>query len=136
MTSPEGWQRARRDLGESLTSLDRQNREYDYAATRLSETAHLIRESAHLEARLELARSRLDLAAVRDRRARSNHDHTNELALRQGASPESRVPYTPDSSLGVAQAEYDKVQLEYDRVAQEIQGIERALRARLGLPPT
>ena len=135
MNGPEGWKGAKSNLGEALSNLDGQTREYRFAEARLSETAHLIRESAHLEARLQLAQSRLDLATVRERRSRSNHEHTNELALRRGASPESLTPYTPDTSLAEAQSELDAVKLELDRMTGEIQEIERALRARFGLQP-
>lgn len=135
MSGPEGWQRARRDLGEALHDLDGQSRQLQYAKARLAETAHLIQESAYLDARLQLAQSQLDLAALRERRSRSNHEHTNELALRRGASPDSLAPYTPDPSLAEAQREFDTVKSEHDRVTGETQEIERALRARFGLQP-
>ena len=135
MSGPEGWQRARRDLGEALDGLDGQTRQYQFAKARLAETAHLIQESAHLEARLQLAQSQLDLATLRERRSRSNHEHTNELALRRGAPPDSLPPYIPDTSFAEAQAEFDSIKLESERVSGEIQKIERALRARFGLQP-
>lgn len=133
MSGPEGWKRAKNNLGEALSSLDARTREYQFAEARLSETVHLIRETAHLEAQLQLTQSRLDLAAVRERRSRSNHEHSNELALRRGAAPESLTPYTPDPSLVEAQSEFEKVKSELDRVSREIQEIERTLRARFGL---
>lgn len=135
MAGPEEWRKARRELGQALDENERLTRERDHAAARSAETMDLVRESTRVEATLELARTKLDLALRQDRRARSAHEHANEMARRRGDSPDTLAPYTPDFSLAAAQAEFDAAQMEHERVELAMRDKERELRERFGLSP-
>lgn len=122
MTSPEGrWWKARQNLGDELGKGHDLARRNENASAHSAEIIDLAHQSGQTEAVLELARVNLDLALLKDRRARAAHENANEVARRRGATPDTLSPYVTDPSLAVAQAEFHSAQREYHRVEQALQ---------------
>ena len=122
MSSPEGrWSKAKQDLGDVLGENHVLTQRHQNPPAQSAEIIGLAHQSGQTEAELELARVNLDLALLKDRRARSAHEHANEVARMKGVSPDTLPTYIADPSLAVAQAEFDLAQAEYHRVEQAIQ---------------
>ena len=122
MTSPEGrWWKAKQNIGDELRKGQDLDRGNEFASAHSAEIMGLAHQSGQNEAVLELARVNLDLALLKDRRARLAHDHANEVARMQGVSPVTLTPYFADPSLAAAQAEFDSALQEYHRVEQALQ---------------
>ena len=126
MTSPEGrWWKTKQDLGDALQENQELTRRHQYASARSAETMDLARQGGRTEAELELALSKLDLALLKDRRARSAHGHANEVARRRGAPPDALPTYIADPSLAAVQAEFDAAQEALRQIEQAIHDRQR-----------
>lgn len=119
MTSPEGrWRKARQDLGDALRDNQALARGYEKRVARSDETLDRARQQGRAEAALELAKSKLDLATMRDRRARSAYEHAIKIAEFRGVSPENAAPFVPDPGFAEAQAEFAAAEDECRRTGK------------------
>ena len=122
MSSPERrWWQAKRTLGDALQENRNLTDRYAQTSERVPEIVNLAREGARTEAAFELARVNLDLALLKDRRARSAHDHATKMASLRGASPHSLPPYLPDQQLAEAQEAFDLAQSAHQAVERMLQ---------------
>ena len=119
MSSPEGrWWKAKRDLGDALRENQALARGHENRAARSDETQDLARQQGRAEATLELAKSKLDLATMRDRRARSAYEHAIKIAEFRGVSPDKATPFVSDPDFAEAQAEFAAAEDESRRIGQ------------------
>lgn len=121
MTSPEGrWWKARQGLGDALGENQALARGHEIRTTRSDETVDLARQQGRAEAALELAKSKLDLATLHDRRARSAYEHAIKVAQFRGLAPEKAAPFTPDPGFAEAQAEFAAAKEELRKITNNV----------------